>query len=138
MRYLIVFSMVYMQFTWGLVAEAKPSESMSESVFVGCRPSLGECQMSCPERNGKGVENADECQNDPSGFAVGCYCPIGFQPPPIDSSKFDFLGCYYSSGECSQICRGRTVVPRPHDERCSLEGIAHLACYCSKAQQPEF
>lgn len=119
-------------------AEDSTIESVAGWLFVGCRPSMGECSLSCPERNGRGVDQDHQCVDDRSGFRVGCYCPGGRESEPVDPEQFDFMGCYYSAGECGLSCRGRMTTTRPHDERCTYEGVAHLGCYCSKAGHPGF
>ena len=48
-----------------------------ESFFIGCRPTTGECVMSCPERNGFGMTDSVICVDDLE--PVACFCPANSQ-----------------------------------------------------------
>ena len=57
-------------------------------VFVGCRPSAGECIYSCPERNGAKFVESEECSSFDDREPFACYCAVepeaegGDEPPP--------------------------------------------------------
>ena len=56
--------------------EAPPPPERPEGVFFGCRPSAGECLLSCPTRRGAYVEGWPDCPaaSDPAYVRGGCFC----------------------------------------------------------------
>lgn len=46
----------------------------TEELFVGCRPDVWECRMSCQERNGIAVFDPELCR-DEFMAPYACYCP---------------------------------------------------------------
>lgn len=57
-----------------VVEDITPPTPPADAFFVGCRPSAGECKMSCEGRNG--IAQADEqlCPIS-EGEPFACYCP---------------------------------------------------------------
>lgn len=55
--------------------DATPPER-PDGAFVGCRPSAGECVMSCPTRRAAYVEGLPECPGpgDPPHVRGACFC----------------------------------------------------------------
>ena len=60
-----------------LFITAAMGHSAPESFFIGCRPTTGECVMSCPERNGFGMTDSVICGDDLE--PVACFCPATSQ-----------------------------------------------------------
>ncbi len=58
------------------VVASTSAMALEQPQFVGCRPSVGECLMSCPDGRGFAVVNAQECEMAPME-PVACYCQLG-------------------------------------------------------------
>ena len=104
-------------------------------IFVGCGPSVGECQLSCVGRDGRGLTDTGECLVD-NEAPVACYCPTGSGPvgTPVDLSKFYFAACVPNAGECKHSCPSKPIFFQPRDENCTNEESQNSqnGCYCSK------
>jgi hypothetical protein len=113
----------------------RPSQDTEGMIFVGCGPSVGECQQSCPERNGRGLTDTPECRDDNTA-PIACYCPTGSTPnrPEVDLSKFYFAACVLNGAECKHSCSNKTIYFQPFDKHCASEGpeSSQNGCYCSK------
>ena len=47
-----------------------------EDLYVGCRPSVGECQNSCAQRNGRAEIIPQLCDPKSSWEKFACFCPV--------------------------------------------------------------
>lgn len=110
----------------------RPSHDTEGLVFVGCGPSVGECQQSCAGGNGRGFTDTAECRDDDTG-PIACYCPTDRTPngPQVDLSKFYFAACVPNAGECKHSCSNKPTFFQPNDEKCRNEESQN-GCYCSK------
>ena len=118
--------------------QATSDQGTEGMIFVGCGPSVGECQLSCGGRDGRGLTGTGECLVD-SETPVACYCPTGSGPvgPPVDLSKFYFAACVPNAGECKHSCSNKPIFFQPRDENCANEESQNSqnsqnGCYCSK------
>ncbi|MBX3204300.1 MAG: hypothetical protein KF764_04490 [Labilithrix sp.] len=57
-------------------ADEAPIPEPPSGQLIGCRPSAGECAMSCPSRRGSFVERWPSCPEagDPEWFRGACFC----------------------------------------------------------------
>ena len=105
--------------------------------FVGCRRSAGECQSSCPERNGEAELDAGICPEGSYEGSYACYCPTG-EPEVPDLGELpegaQLIGCRPSPGECINSCptrQGRWVEdPSICDPDDPFSSDGGGACYC--------
>ena len=106
-------------------------------VYVGCRPSAGECQMSCPDRRAWSEVDASLCDpGDPlsSMGGVACYC-LTDEPQPVEvPDGATLIGCRPNPSECRYSCPPggsfTAVDPAicdPDDPNSERGGVA---CYC--------
>ncbi len=58
---------------FGVVAISSMAMAAEEKQFIGCRPSVGECMMSCSDGRAFAVVGAPECEDAPFE-PVACYC----------------------------------------------------------------
>jgi len=110
-------------------------------VYMGCRPSAGECQMSCPDRRGWSEVDPSRCDPDNPFSPVGgvaCYC-LTDEPQPVEVPEgATFIGCRPSPSECRYSCPPGGVfaavdpaICDPDDPSSPAGGVA---CYCLGAE----
>jgi hypothetical protein len=113
---------------------AAPVQALSEDldrVFAGCRPSPGECVMSCPDRQAAWELDASLC--DAGGREpFACYCLVDAEPELEDPPEGSFyVGCRPTAGECVNSCPTRNAWMQEDPGSCPEElGEGTLACYC--------
>lgn len=72
--------------------EAQPVEPTptppADYVFIGCRPSVGECYNSCPDHRSQARTESNYCANYLNGLdgEVECFCFTGGEGLPPDPS----------------------------------------------------
>jgi len=111
------------------------SELERGGLFVGCRRSLGECQNSCAQRDGRGYQDLAACPQEQNEGEFACYCGQDTEPVPEapPANRYDFIGCRPSQGECLNSCPTRKGVTYRHPEVCPVEaGDGEFACFCEK------
>jgi hypothetical protein len=131
---------------WSLAAGCRTSdpsgsETLDETLappagFVGCRPSVGECKNSCPERDGDARSDESLCQKD-GDEPWACFCG-GAQPEEPredpDPSTHTFIGCRPNAGECVNSCPNRQGYGVENTMRCPREAPDGVfACFCKVA-----
>jgi hypothetical protein len=109
--------------------ELKETQSSGGQLFVGCAPSVGECQSSCPSRDGQGVRDPERCQESYAPFACTCPGDQQVRPEPPSESTHRFVGCSPSPGECRNSCPTRKIITFQNAEPC--EETLDFGCYCS-------
>ena len=59
-----------------LIAETSSQTifTRDHKIFIGCRPSLGECFNSCPDHRATAEVNPDRCDEDSIWSRYACYC----------------------------------------------------------------
>jgi len=69
-------SLITLLFFVAVTAQGKPSDLRPKKIFMGCRPSPGECINSCPTRRAAWETDATKC--DPKDYAnkLACYCVV--------------------------------------------------------------
>lgn len=50
------------------------SAAPKDEIYVGCRPSAGECKNSCPNRNGKAKIMPELCDPKNKAERFACFC----------------------------------------------------------------
>ncbi len=105
----------------------------TDRVFMGCRPSAGECVNSCPDRRGQSEVDPAVCDPSSPYEGLACYClletsPIPEGPPP----DHFFMGCRPSAGECMNSCPSRKGYAEADPSVCDPDSYYEgLACYCA-------
>ena len=100
-------------------------------VFVGCRPSPGECVNSCPDRHASWALDPEQCDGlGPEPYACSCLVeadPVPEQPP----EGAVYVGCRTSAGECVNSCPTREAWSVQDPDSCPPElGEGGVACFC--------
>lgn len=82
--------------TASVESKDKP-EAPQDYVFIGCRPSVGECYNSCPDHRSQARTESTYCAKENGGIDgdVECFCFTGGEglppdpegPPPYQPSK---------------------------------------------------
>ncbi|GEM_PF-5990922 len=102
-----------------------------EPVFIGCRPSPGECVASCPDRQASWALDPEQCDlHGPEPYA--CSCLVEGEPTPEEPPEGAvYVGCRPSLGECVNSCPTRNAWGTEDPGSCPPElGEGSVACYC--------
>lgn len=103
---------------------------------IGCRPSEGECKMSCPERDGIATLDPERCtfQREPYFCRCGGIQQQNQDMPVLEPSEgtHTFIGCRRDSYECQTSCPRVNGLSVPGSPRCAGQLNETIACFCPR------
>ena len=114
---------------------AQGSSAQTSAMFVGCRPSAGECSNSCADHRSTFLDADARCPGAGDSLRDTGACLCGERPSlPLPPPRGTFVGCRPSAGECMMSCpTGRGTYVDEYEE-CPGAGdpsFVRGGCFCN-------